>query len=63
MPTEYKRKSNNRELWINERLSDVVEAVQSGKLSVNPASRVFGIPTLEDDLFRKSMSILLIFCL
>ena len=42
MPTEYKRKSNNRELWINERLSDVVEAIQSGIMSVNAASKVFG---------------------
>ncbi|XP_076672698.1 uncharacterized protein LOC143371427 [Andrena cerasifolii] len=49
MPTEYKRRYNQRwRLWTNEALLKAVEAVHSGKMGVNAATRNFGIaaPTL-----------------
>lgn len=45
MPTEYKRKrDNSRGSWTQESLFAAVEAVRSGRMGVNAASRNFGVP-------------------
>ena len=58
---EYKRKSNNRELWINEELLDAAEAIQSDKMGVNAACtvRAFGSSYIKETnkkqwLFRQN---------
>lgn len=44
MPTEYKRKCPERARWSQESLAAALQAINSGNMGINEASRAFGIP-------------------
>ncbi|KAJ8944624.1 hypothetical protein NQ318_017148 [Aromia moschata] len=43
--TEYKRVCSTRGQWINGQLIEALQAINDGRLGINEASRIYGVPS------------------